>query len=67
MQTGNTLVWFRRDLRCFDHAALHHALKSSKTVYCAFIFDTDILDGLPADDRRFQFNHAGVPALAAQS
>ncbi|MBC7500104.1 MAG: deoxyribodipyrimidine photo-lyase, partial [Herminiimonas sp.] len=37
-QFNQSLVWFRRDLRCFDHAALYHALKQSRTVYCAFIF-----------------------------
>ena len=42
----NALVWFRRDLRDFDHAALYHALKSSQNVYCVFIFDTEILDKL---------------------
>ncbi len=58
-----TLVWFRRDLRNFDHAALHHALESSKSVYCAFIFDTDILAGLPPSDRRVHFIHASVQEL----
>ena len=51
-----SLVWFRRDLRDYDHAALFHALESSDQVYCAFVFDTDILDQL-ADkaDRRVEF------------
>ena len=40
-------MWFRRDLRDYDHAALFHALESSDQVYCAFVFDTDILDQLP--------------------
>jgi deoxyribodipyrimidine photo-lyase len=56
-------VWFRRDLRAFDHAALHHALKSSKLVHCAFIFDSDILAGLPPTDRRVHFIHASVAEL----
>lgn len=51
-----TLVWFRRDLRDYDHAALHQALKSSRQVYCAFIFDTGILDKLrDKADRRVEF------------
>jgi deoxyribodipyrimidine photo-lyase len=57
------LVWFRRDLRCFDHAALQHALKSNNAVYCAFIYDTDILSSLPPDDRRLPFIHASVAEL----
>ena len=64
-QFEKTLVWFRRDLRSFDHAALHHALTQSKQVYCAFIFDTVILDALPTADRRVEFIHASLLELAA--
>ncbi|PTT87162.1 hypothetical protein DBR42_12255, partial [Pelomonas sp. HMWF004] len=39
------LVWFRRDLRAYDHAALSQALQAAREVYCAFILDRDILDG----------------------
>jgi len=49
------LVWFRRDLRIDDQAALYHALKSAKQVFCAFILDRDILDQLPRADRRVEF------------
>lgn len=49
------LVWFRRDLRVDDHAALHHALKRAKQVFCTFVLDRDILDALPREDRRVQF------------
>ena len=42
------LVWFRRDLRHFDHAALHYALRHCREVYCVFVFDRDILDALLA-------------------
>jgi deoxyribodipyrimidine photo-lyase len=53
---GRALVWFRRDLRDFDHAALHRALTSASAVYAAFIFDREILDALPsAEDRRVEF------------
>jgi deoxyribodipyrimidine photo-lyase len=51
-----SVVWFRRDLRCFDHAALHAALTQSRRVHCAFAFDREILDGLPGRyDRRVEF------------
>ncbi len=51
-----SLVWFRRDLRDYDHAALYHGLKSSHAVYCVFIFDTDILEKLNNKaDRRVEF------------
>ncbi|WP_408057845.1 cryptochrome/photolyase family protein [Undibacterium rugosum] len=57
------LVWFRRDLRLHDHAALYHALKQSREVCFAFIFDKSILHALPADDRRLRFIHASVLEL----
>jgi deoxyribodipyrimidine photo-lyase len=63
MTLDKTLVWFRRDLRSFDHAALHHALTSSRTVYCAFIYDSDILASLPRADRRVEFIHASLAEL----
>ena len=73
--TTSALVWLRRDLRCDDHAALYHALRRFERVYCAFVFDTDILDALPSrEDRRVAFIHAsllelheGLQALAARS
>jgi deoxyribodipyrimidine photo-lyase len=49
------LVWFRRDLRVYDHAALSHALQSHQRVHCVFVFDTTILDPLPRRDRRVEF------------
>lgn len=61
---ARALVWFRRDLRDFDHAALHHALKQARQVVCAFIFDREILDRLPNPaDRRVEFIHASVAEL----
>ncbi len=64
--TSSALVWLRRDLRCQDHAALYHALRRHDQVYCAFVFDTDILDGLPErQDRRVEFIHASLLELHA--
>lgn len=63
---SKSLVWFRRDLRAFDHAALHHALRASSAVYCVFVFDTDILASLPRDDRRVRFIHASLVELDAE-
>ena len=60
------LVWFRRDLRDVDHAALYHALRRHDRVHCAFVFDTEILDALPGRmDRRVEFIHGSVVALDA--
>ena len=56
IQHPKTLCWFRRDLRSIDHAALYHALKNSREVYCVFVFDTDILGHLSdQSDRRVEF------------
>jgi deoxyribodipyrimidine photo-lyase len=57
MQTSfrTGLVWFRRDLRTQDHAALYAALQGCKQVHCVFVFDRAILDSLPRADRRVEF------------
>ncbi|MBP6624545.1 MAG: deoxyribodipyrimidine photo-lyase, partial [Chitinophagaceae bacterium] len=49
------LCWFRRDLRLHDHAALFHALTQHKSVQPIFIFDSEILSELKADDKRVTF------------
>jgi deoxyribodipyrimidine photo-lyase len=49
------LVWLRRDLRLHDNPALAAALAQSEQVHCVFVFDTDILDTLPPQDRRVEF------------
>lgn len=65
-RSDRALVWFRRDLRDFDHAALHHALARSRAVHCAFVFDREILDALPRrDDRRVEFIRESVAELAS--
>src|SRR4030095_6020065 len=48
------LMWFRRDLRMDDNAALYHALRSCRRVLCVFVFDHAILDPLPRVDRRVE-------------
>ena len=63
-QTG--LMWFRRDLRVDDNAALFHALKSCEQVFCVFIFDRAILDGLPRADRRVEFIRESLVDLNRQ-
>lgn len=66
MNNQKSLVWFRRDLRDHDHAALSAALQTSNAVYCAFVFDRDILDALPSRrDRRVQFIRESLVELDA--
>ena len=63
------LVWLRRDLRTADQAALHHALRAARRVWCLFVFDREILDPLleagRRADRRVEFIHQCVAALDA--
>ncbi len=49
------LMWFRRDLRTHDNAALCQALRQCRQVWCVFVFDRDILGPLPRADRRVEF------------
>jgi deoxyribodipyrimidine photo-lyase len=63
-QTG--LMWFRRDFRAEDNAALHHALKACHRVFCVFVFDTDILAPLPRADRRVEFIRESLVDLDRQ-
>jgi len=49
------LFWFRRDLRLEDNCALYHCLKENDQVIPIFIFDQEILSGLPKQDKRVEF------------
>lgn len=61
---ARALVWFRRDLRDFDHAALALACERAERVFCAFVFDREILDRLPTRaDRRVEFIWESVRSL----
>jgi deoxyribodipyrimidine photo-lyase len=57
------LMWFRRDLRAHDNAALFHALKHCQQVLCVFVLDTAILKELPRQDRRVEFIRESLVAL----
>ncbi len=65
MNTPITLVWFRRDLRTFDHTALQTAIRRSLPIAAVFVFDTDILNRLPENDRRLTFMHDCLTELQA--
>jgi deoxyribodipyrimidine photo-lyase len=50
------LVWFRRDLRLEDHAALEKALVHHEKVFLLFVFDEHILSKLSdSNDQRLGF------------
>ena len=50
-----SVFWFRRDLRLEDNTGLIEAAKSGTPVLPIFIFDPNILDELPVDDKRVSF------------
>ena len=54
------ILWFRRDLRVEDSALLHYA---NGEVLPIFIFDKNILDKLPKDDKRVTFIYDSVLKL----
>jgi len=56
-------MWFRRDLRSHDNAALFQALESCEQVHCVFVFDRAILDRLGRSDRRVEFVRESLVGL----
>ncbi|MGE4242938.1 MAG: deoxyribodipyrimidine photo-lyase [Ramlibacter sp.] len=58
-------MWFRRDLRLRDNAALHHATTACRAVHCVFVFDDAILAPLPREDRRVAFIRESLAGLDA--
>ena len=66
MKPRVNIIWFRRDLRLTDNAALYHALKSNNPVLPIFIFDRNILDLLDDKaDRRVEFIYAALEEMQA--
>lgn len=67
MKPSVNIVWFRRDLRLSDNAALYHSLKAGTPVLPVFIFDTQILDQLEdKKDKRVAFIHGAISEMQAQ-
>ena len=67
MKPSVNIIWFRRDLRLSDNAALYHALRADVPVLPIFIFDTTILDQLQdRADKRVAFIHAAITEMQTQ-
>lgn len=67
MKPTVNIIWFRRDLRLTDNAALYYALKESTNVFPIFIFDRNILDELEdRTDKRLQFIHNELQKMQQQ-
>jgi len=61
-----SIFWFRRDLRFHDNHGLYKALSEDGEVLPIFIFDKEILDGLPEDDARVSFIHDTLSQMKAR-
>ena len=66
MPGSKVIFWFRRDLRFNDNHGLYQALKSGYEVIPVFIFDKNILDELPEDDKRVDFIYQQIISLNEQ-
>ena len=62
-QEGLVIFWFRRDLRMNDNHGFYKALTSGHKVLPLFIFDTEILDSLPKEDKRIVFIHRQISKI----
>jgi deoxyribodipyrimidine photo-lyase len=51
------IFWFRRDLRFEDNVGFFQALTAGEAAIPLFIFDKNILDFLPKQDKRLAFIH----------
>jgi deoxyribodipyrimidine photo-lyase len=66
MPGSKVIFWYRRDLRFNDNHGLYEALKSGYEVIPVFIFDKNILDELPEDDKRVDFIYQQIISLNEQ-
>ncbi len=57
------IFWFRRDLRLDDNTGLINALNAGLPVLPVFIFDTNIIDELSADDPRISFIYESLLSI----
>jgi deoxyribodipyrimidine photo-lyase len=60
------IVWFRRDLRTDDHAALFHASRCGTPIIPLFVFDTGLIRLLPSDGAAFNFQAEALSELAVR-
>lgn len=63
-QYSRSICWLRRDLRLKDNTALFEAANASREVVPCFVYDSEILEDLKADDRRLTFIQGSVEEIA---
>ncbi len=57
------VVWFRRDLRIDDHAALWHASRTGAPIIPLFVIDSELITTLPSDGAAFDFQAGALREL----
>jgi deoxyribodipyrimidine photo-lyase len=60
---SHALVWLRRDLRLHDHTALSQAVADNEKVSLVFVFDKNIINKLPKDDKRVYFLYQSLAQI----
>ncbi|NCY21805.1 deoxyribodipyrimidine photo-lyase, partial [bacterium] len=65
MSATPVIVWFRRDLRVSDHAALHRAASEKAPVAAVFVFDPAILSASDLGIRRPAYLYACLESLSS--
>jgi deoxyribodipyrimidine photo-lyase len=63
---SKALFWFRRDLRLEDNCGLYRCLQAHEQVVVVFVFDQDILEDLPQQDKRVEFIWFCIDSLKRQ-
>lgn len=58
------IVWFRRDLRLHDHAALHAAMRTGEPIIPLFIMEDSFCRSSAVGEKRLHAYFAAVAALA---
>ena len=55
MRKAIDIVWFKRDLRLYDHEALYQALKGSNKLWLVFLHEPKLFDLTQYDERHSRF------------
>jgi deoxyribodipyrimidine photo-lyase len=57
------IVWFRRDLRLHDHAALHAAMLTGDPIIPVYIVEDSLCRSATIGDKRLHAHFAAIAAL----
>lgn len=57
------VIWFKRDVRCHDHAPWHHAIQSGRPLLLLFLFEPSVVQLNDWDIRHWRFQWEGLQDL----